>query len=474
LKFKFQGIDKTKSMTAANSHNFGIFNMIRRVGRSIFPGYRKGRTDGEFVRGLFKSLLLHFRPRTVPESTLRFSLTWGLGGMAAMLVMLQFGTGILLKFAYEPTATGAYSSVLHLKEAVPFGKLVRNMHHWSANFLIGIVFLHLLRTFFTGAFRVRRQFNWVIGLGLLGTVLAANFTGYLLPWDQLAYWAVTICTGMLGYIPWLGSELQQIFQDGSEIGPATLQLFYAVHTALIPVFFICLMAFHFWRIRKAGGLVTPQPEAETEMSKPVRVPAIPNLILREVVVAVCLVAFILTLSVFFNAPLGAPANPGLSPNPTKAPWYFAGVQELLLHFHPLFAVLIIPLLMLLGLLLLPYISYYETGIGVWFISPKGRRTAAIAAVVALVLTPIFIVLDEFVFDAGHWLSGVNPIISSGVAPTLVVLVVVTAFFLIVRFRMSGSTSESVQAVFTLATVAWIVMTITCVWMRGEEMRLMWP
>lgn len=241
------------------------------VGRSIFPGYRGGRTPNEFNRGLFRGLILYFRPRTVPESTLRFTLTWGLGGMAAMLVLLQFGTGILLKLVYEPTAVGAYQSVLYIQESVAFGRLIRNMHHWGANLLAGIAFLHLLRVFYTGALRAPRQFNWIIGLGLLGLVLIANFTGYLLPWDQLAYWAITICTGMLGHIPGFGADLRQVFRVGSEIGPGTLHLFYAIHTAVVPIFFISLMAFHFWRIRKAGGLVTPKPDVKGELPRPVTV-----------------------------------------------------------------------------------------------------------------------------------------------------------------------------------------------------------
>ena len=185
-------------------------NPLQRVFYSIFPGMLRRTKDREGYRQIFNSLVFHFRPRTVPERTLRFTLTWGLGGMAAVLVFIQFGTGLLLKFVYHPFPEKAYESILHLQHDVIFGQLMRNVHHWSGNILLLIVFLHFLRVFFTGAFHSPRQFNWVIGLGLFLTVLLSNFTGYLLPWDQLSFWAITICTGMLEYIPGAGLWLQKL------------------------------------------------------------------------------------------------------------------------------------------------------------------------------------------------------------------------------------------------------------------------
>jgi quinol-cytochrome oxidoreductase complex cytochrome b subunit len=172
---------------------------------------------GDPSRRLFKplrTLALHFRPRRVVEKTLRFSLTWGLGGIATVLVCLQLFTGILLKFAYGPVPTHAYASLVHLQEDYLFGRLVRSLHFWSANLLVGVVCLHGLRVIFTGGFHPPRRLNWVVGLILLVLVLASNLTGYLLPWDQLAYWATTICVSMLEYIPAIGSRLQQIILGG--------------------------------------------------------------------------------------------------------------------------------------------------------------------------------------------------------------------------------------------------------------------
>jgi quinol-cytochrome oxidoreductase complex cytochrome b subunit len=227
-------------------------NLFQRIRYSVFPGARRAGKAPEDYRSLFNSLVLHFRPRNVPEETLRWTLTWGLGGMAVVLVFLLFGTGVLLKFVYQPFPEKAYESILYLQSEVLFGRLIRNAHHWSANALILAAFLHLLRVFFTGAFHAPRQFNWVIGAASFLVIVFSNFTGYLLPWDQLAFWAVTICTGMLEYIPGIGLWMQRLIQGGPEVGPGTLSNFYAVHTAILPLFLLILMPFHFWRIRKAG------------------------------------------------------------------------------------------------------------------------------------------------------------------------------------------------------------------------------
>ena len=149
-------------------------------------------------------LLLHLHPRAVPAEALAFPRTFGLGGIAVVLFVLLAVTGSLLLFAYEPSPERAYGSVREIIDQAPFGAFVRNIHHWAANGFLLVAFLHLLRVFFTGALHPPRRANWIVGLVLLLLVVAANFTGYLLPWDQLAYWAVTIATGMLEYVPLVG------------------------------------------------------------------------------------------------------------------------------------------------------------------------------------------------------------------------------------------------------------------------------
>ena len=424
--------------------------------------------------GAFDNLILHIHPRTVPEQTLKFTLTWGLGGMAVLLVLLQIVTGILLMLVYEPSPGKAYESILILQNDVVFGQYIRNIHYWSANILVVVVFLHLLRVYLTGGFYRPRQFNWILGLCLLFSVLASNFTGYLLPWDQLAFWAITICTGMFEYIPGLGIWLQKVIRGGSEVGSNTLLIFFTFHTSILPFFLILLMAFHFWHVRRAGGVVIPKRTDEEQEIVPNYVHTIPNLVFRELAVSLVLIAFVFVFSIFFNVSLADHANPGLSPNPTKAPWYFAGIQEMLLHIHPLFAVFIIPACALLGLMILPYLPYQTNATGAWFVSRVGQRTAVIAAVVALVFTPTIIILDEFIVHINTGSFAVSPAVSHGLLPTLLLLVAVIVFYLWVRKRFTATRNESVQAVFVMLMVAFVVMTVACALFRGEGMKLMWP
>jgi quinol-cytochrome oxidoreductase complex cytochrome b subunit len=446
-------------------------NIIERIRLSIFPGGQKPADEQKGHRRYFRSLLLHFRPRVVPERTLRFSLTWGLGGMAALLVFLLFGTGLMLKFVYEPFPGRAYDSILHLQQNIPFGQLIRNIHHWSANGLLIIAFLHFLRVFFTGAFVAPRQFNWIIGLALFAAVLLSNFTGYLLPWDQLAFWAITISSSMLEYIPGVGTWLQELILGGKELGPATIANFYAFHTAILPALLLLIMPFHFWRIRKAKGLVIPKLPDENTDTVGEKVDTIPNLIVREVSVALVLLAIILVISMLFNAPLAAKANPGLSPNPTKAPWYFMGIQEMLMHFHPVFSLFIFPLMLVFGLLFIPYLNYESETAGVWFCSNKGRKMALIAVVTSIAATVAAIFADEFIVSSA--LVGPPNIILSGLVPFVLVLAGCIGFYVVMKKRFGAVNNEAVQALFILLVTAFLVLTIVGIWFRGTGMQLMW-
>lgn len=456
-------IDRTESQP-------GYF---RRIWLSMFPASMPPRSERERTRFLLRNLILHFRPTFVSERTLRFSLTFGLGGMAAVLVLLQLFTGVLLKFVYEPFPTQAYESLIRLQGTFLFGRLIRNMHFWSANFLILVVFLHGLRVFFTGAFHAPRQMNWVIGLALFMLVLASNLTGYLLPWDQLAYWATTICVGMLEYVPVVGTWLQQAILGGTQMGPAALRNFYAVHTAVIPALIVLLMAFHFWRVRKAGGLVIPRSPGEVLHDKPVMVPTVPHLLLREATVALCLVALVLGFSVVFDAPMGAPANPGFSPNPTKAPWYFAGVQELLMHFHPSFALLIVSGALFYVFFVLPYVHYPLAERGIWFGSANGRRTALVSLCGGALASVLVIVLDEYVIDLVSWMPGLPQSVTNGLVPTALLAATLAGLYILVKKRFGASRIEATQALIVFVVVSFVIMTVTCVLFRGEGMRLTW-
>jgi len=459
------------SKSPAHQQDGGRRGFFAEIWRSIFERPIVPRTEREQRRKILEYFVLHMRPVRVRRSTLPYTHTFGLGGSSLTLIGLMVFTGVLLMLVYEPSPERAYASVIGLQDQFLFGGLVRNIHHWSANLLVAVVLLHMLRVLLTGAFHGTRRFNWVIGLGLLAGILAANFTGYLLPWDQLAFWAVTICTGMFGYVPWIGEWLQGMARGGPEVGSATLVIFYTFHTTLVPVTLVLLMGFHFWRVRKAGGVVDPRPPEEIVEEKPDYVSTLPELLMRELAAALALIAFVVVLSVFVNAPLGAPANPGMSTNPAKAPWYFVGFQELQLHFHPLIAVVVIPALVALALLAIPYLRYPRELSGPWFLSGTGRRTAVLAAAVGLAVTPVLILLDELVLQPG---AGLPSLAWRGLVPLVLMGAAVFGFRGLLIKRFGAGKGEVVQAVFVLFLAALVVLTVTGVWFRGPGMALVWP
>lgn len=424
-------------------------------------------------RFLANSLLLHLRPARVPLRAIRFTHTFGLGGMAMVLILLLMASGLLMGFVYDPSPERAYWSILVLQEDLLFGQLIRGIHYWSANLLVIVAGLHLLRVFLTGAFHGPRRSNWLIGLGLLFSILLSAFTGYLLPWDQLSFWAITVSTEMLTYVPVVGENLKYIILGGESIGASTAVVFYTTHSTVIPIALVLLITWHIWRVRLAGGVVMPAAGGGRPGDDEY-VPFMPDLLVREVAVALALIALIVVLAIVLGAPLGEPANPGLSPNPAKAPWYFLGVQELLVHFHPLFAVVVIPLLFITALVAIPFLQYDHHVAGDWFLTPRGKRLAAVAAGVGVLATPLLILVDEFVVGPEGWWPGMPPFVSHGAVPTVLTVLALAAFYWFTRKRLAASRNEAVQALFALLVACFLVLTVTGIWFRGEGMALVWP
>jgi quinol-cytochrome oxidoreductase complex cytochrome b subunit len=414
-------------------------------------------------------LILHLHPRKVRESTLRFSLTFGLGGMAALLMVIQVVTGLLLKFHYEPSPDNAYNSILNLQESLLFGKMLRSIHHWSAIAFVWIVFLHMLRTAFTGAYRPPRDISWITGLALLLLVVLSNFTGYLLPWDQLSYWAVTVGTSLLSYIPLAGEPIRKVLLGGTEVGQPTLTNFFNLHTGVIPLTIIALMAWHFWRIRRAGGVIVADKDRESPM-----VDTRTHLVNREFVVAMTLLASIFLISSLLDAPLRERANPVFSPNPAKAPWYFMGLQELLIHFHPLFAVFILPVTVLAAAVCMPYVQSIDRSHGIWFISLNGRKSAKTAAMAGALFTVTFIAASELLPDPEALLPGVPPLLTTGLVPFLIISITLWLFIRFFRKHRSLNRSEIIQSLIVLIVISYAVLTVTGIFFRGEGMNLVWP
>ncbi len=210
----------------------------------------------------FHNLFLHVYPVKVPRKALAFRSTYRLGFIAAVLFLVLFVSGMYLMFFYVPAVTTAYLNMQQIATSVPFGQFVRNVHRWAAHLMVLVVFFHMIRVFYSGAYRRPRQFNWVIGVGLLLATLGLSFTGYLLPWDQLAFWAVTVGTNVAGYTPLVGNQVRQLFLGGHDITGATLLRFYVLHVYLIPALLFLLLGVHIWRVRKDGLSVGDLPAVQ--------------------------------------------------------------------------------------------------------------------------------------------------------------------------------------------------------------------
>lgn len=407
--------------------------------------------------------LLHLHPRRVNEQALNYSRTFGLGGINALLFVILALSGILLRFSYVPTPHGAYDSILALQHQSVLGSLLRNVHHWSATLMVVTAFLHMLRVFYSTSIFEERKKNWYYGLLLFVLVLAFNFTGYLLPWDQLSFWAVTIMTNILEYLPFIGEFLANLIRGGEVVDGKTLLNFYSFHTALLPLLFVLFMVLHFWLIRKAKG-VTVARRDEVKM-----VEVNPELISKELVVGLVLIVALLLFSMFFNAPLLEKANPMVSPNPSKAPWYFMGIQELLINLHPVMATFIIPLSIGLFFYFIPKMTIEKENIGVWYYSVKGKKIILWSAVFSAVLTLLIIMILAHALQ----LSELNmPLfISTGLIPLLMYLIPVAIFIYYIKKTMSADKFEIIIAITTMIFVSYIMMSVVGVWFRGEGMLL---
>lgn len=210
------------------------------------------RTRAEAV---FYNFFLHVHPTKVRKRSIRFTYTWGLGGLSAGLFVVLVLTGALLMLYYRPSVQQAYGDMKDLQFVVSSGQFLRNMHRWGAHAMVAIVFLHMLRVFYTGAYRPPKEFNWVVGVVLFVITILLSYTGYLLPWDQLAFWGISVGTNMVRAIPFgFGEKISFLLLGGNIVGENALVRFYVLHCFILPVCAVLLMGIHFWRVRKDGGV----------------------------------------------------------------------------------------------------------------------------------------------------------------------------------------------------------------------------
>jgi len=317
-------------------------------------------SEREASTAIVENLWLHWFPAKIDERSFSWSYSLWLGAIAASLFVILTVTGVLLMFFYVPSTERAYWSIKDINYVVGFGWLLRSQHRWAGHLMVLVVFFHMVRVFFTGSYRRQRAVNWLVGLALLLVTLFLSFTGYLLPWDQLAFWAVTVGTNIAKEVPVFGNGLHFVLLGGNEIGQSALVRFYVLHVVALPLIVMLLFAYHMWRVRRDGGLavtdptaepaaepsrtvpaegktyslfgVTPGTSLETRAARPqgdeVATPSSPHVLRRLVLIFLAVFTVTVVLSLISGAPLEEAANPGLTPNPAKAPWYFLWLQEL--------------------------------------------------------------------------------------------------------------------------------------------------
>jgi quinol-cytochrome oxidoreductase complex cytochrome b subunit len=490
--------------------------------------FRSGRptSDRARMQKVFANFLFHIHSTRIHLFSLRFTTTFGLGIAALASFAIALVTGILLMIYYTPSTELAYQSIKDIHYTVPTGRFIRNLHRWSAHLMVITVILHAVRVFFTASYKKPREFNWLIGLCLLVVTMGLSFTGYLLPWDQLAYWAATIganiaaspreLTDALGITSAFdpGGLTKELLLGADEVGQPALTRFYLLHVMVLPIVLVWLIALHFWRIRKDGGLARPPDEALAQRgllpgshtgtsaghsngqpfprgpaktyglmalvrgrTPPVgrgpehTVPAYPRAFRAEFAVVMTLVAICLAVAFFWDAPLKERANPLVPENPAKAPWYFLGIQELVSHSAFMGGV-VLPAIVILGLALIPFLDREKEHSGIWFSGPRGRRVFLVSC---LFSAAVVLALETLVISCGWlrtWFPDIPQLWIIFINPGTVLAVVFAVWSQLV-LRWTGSARLSAVGLFACILVGFVILTYIATVHRGPNWEFYW-
>ena len=429
-----------------------------------------------------RNFFLHIHANRVHVHSMKPTYTFGLGIMLGFLFLIMLFTGVILMIYYTPSVETAYQSVKDIVNVVPGGRIIRNMHRWASQGMVIVVFLHLLRVFYTGSYLGNRSLNWVIGVVLLIITLLSNFSGYLLPWDQLAYWAVTIgsniaasareLTDLLGitnvFDP--GGFLKKLLIGGETVGQPALSRFFTLHVILLPVSMLILLGIHFWRIRKDGGLSRPVRYAEDKGSTN-KWYAWPVLMWTELGLLLLVVAVVLFIALVADAPLLEQANPSFPENPAKSPWYFLGIQELV-SYSAFAGGLLIPLLYLVFLFSIPYRDREDKYVGQWFSGKSGFKVvwrSAAFSFLLVVLQLIVIIRFGWLRD---WFPGISQWFVMLINPATITGGVFIMMAEIIR-RKRQSSRMAALALFTSTFMALVIFTVVGIWFRGPNWEFFW-
>jgi quinol-cytochrome oxidoreductase complex cytochrome b subunit len=432
--------------------------------------------------------------------------------MTTALFLILVVTGVLLMVYYKPSVDNAYDSMKDIHFVVPTGRVMRNVHRWAAHGMVVAVILHMARVFYTAAYRRPREFNWVLGMMLFVLTLGLSFTGYLLPWDQLAFWAITIgsniaaspreLTDVLGITQHFdpGGLLQELLLGAHFIGEEALIRFYTLHIMVLPIVLTIIMGVHFWRIRKDGGLARPasaDPPVARQGLRPgeaptktfglmavirERTPATdqpienttsswPRVFQIEAALTMLVLLVTLALSLWIDAPLKELANPDVPENPAKAPWYFLGLQELV-GYSAFVGGLIIPLIVVVGLALVPYLDREEGGVGIWFSSRRGLTIAVVSAVYGALLSVGVLAFTVKFGWLREWYPDIPQIVITFLNPGTVFVLACAAWSLIL-LRFTNSTRLSAIGLFTCFLVCFVILTYFATIHRGPNWDFYW-
>jgi quinol-cytochrome oxidoreductase complex cytochrome b subunit len=324
----------------------------------------------------------HLHPPTIPAPQARFGYTLAAGGLAVFCSIVLLLTGILEMFFYVPIPEQAGLSVQTITYLVPYGGLVRGLHYWSAQALVVIAAIHLLRVLLTGAYSPPRRQNYLIGIALLLTVVLLDFTGYMLRWDEGIRWALMVGTNLIDTIPLVGHVLYGFIVGGESPGATTLIRFYAWHIFGLTLLMSILIGWHIFRVRRDVGIAVPPPEQRRDQRRITRI----ELLDREVIVMLIASSVLVLTASLIPAPIEPPieAAPAALAADVRAPWFFLWVQQLLRLGDAFWLGVVVPLGVLGLLALLPYLrpNIPEAQLGGWF-PPSGRSVQIISILIVL-------------------------------------------------------------------------------------------
>jgi quinol-cytochrome oxidoreductase complex cytochrome b subunit len=427
-------------------------------------------------RRLSRNYFLHIHDNRISNYSLKPFYTMGFGLILVSLFAILAVTGVLMMFYYVPSTDRAYDSVKDIIYMLPGGRYLRNLHRWSGHAMVAVAFLHLARLVFTQAYSNGRARNWIFGLIMFLSILLMSFSGYLLPWDQLSYWAITICSNIAAstreitdamavtsYFD-IGGWTKRLLIGDDVVGQPALSRFFTLHTMLLPVAMILLMGYHFWRIRKDGGLNHNHKEKQDSVY------AWPTLMWAELAVFLSTFAIMLLIATFVDAPLREEANPALPENPAKAPWYFLGIQELV-SYSSFAGGILVPLLFLLFLVSLPFMDRSSANAGTWFSGKQGRTIVLQSFILGFITTAAILLITANSGWARDWFEKPPILLLQILNPGIMLAAIFVVWSIYIR-RRKRSPGLAAMGLFTAAITALILFTITGVWFRGVDWQLL--